>query len=250
MPLLSYLEPGEAFPPTAEALGHPNGLLAAGGLLDSSTLLAAYRRGIFPWYEEPQPVLWWTPDPRSVLLPGDLHISKSLRKTLRKNALRVTADKAFSQVMRGCAEPRPDQHGTWIDSAMQRAYAELHAQGWAHSVEVWDRDDRLVGGLYGVGIGQVFFGESMFSRVTDASKLAMIALVGLAGTLPIELIDCQIESPHLNSLGAKNISRLDFESRLQHTVSKPTGGVPWTLEKQSGALLDLLTAPQAKDAHS
>lgn len=225
------------FPPSSEALDYPNGLLAVGGELTPSTLLAAYRRGIFPWYEEPQPVLWWTPDPRSVLFPDELHLSRSLRKTLRRNVFRLDLDKRFPQVMRQCAKLRGDGLGTWIDEAMIEAYTALHSLGHAHSIEVLDGEGKLVGGLYGVTLGRVFFGESMFSSVTDASKVAMVALVDILKRGQFHLIDCQVESDHLNSLGARNISRLDFEGRLAQTIAMDTRPDIWQLPTDSGDLL-------------
>lgn len=216
MPLLTFLEPGDPFPPTTEALVEPDGLLAAGGSLDTDTLLRAYRQGIFPWFEEGQPILWWSPDPRSVLFPDDLRISRSLRKRLRRNEFILTANRSFEAVMRACAAPRKGQRGTWIDDAMLRAYTTLHARGFAQSIEVW-QEDQLVGGLYGVGLGPVFFGESMFSRTTDASKVALVALVRALERRPHAMIDCQIESAHLNSLGARALPRVDFERRLAQT---------------------------------
>lgn len=236
MPLLNFLEPGEDFPPSSEALAYPNGLLAAGGRLDSDTLLAAYRRGIFPWYEAPQPLLWWSPDPRSILLVEELHISRSLRKTLRRNEFELSVDRAFGDVMRACAAPRDGQRGTWIDSDMIDAYSVLNTQGWAHSIEVW-QNGALVGGLYGVAIGGVFFGESMFSLQSNASKVAMVTLVWLLRQRGGRLIDCQLESEHLNSLGARNISRVDFENRLQQTVCMPALRNTWTPPANCGALL-------------
>ena len=225
------------FPPSSEALDYPNGLLAVGGELDPPTLLAAYRRGIFPWYEEPQPVLWWTPDPRSVLFPEELHISRSLRRTLRRGLFRLAVDKRFSQVMRECAQLRGDGLGTWIDEEMIRAYSTLHALGHAHSIEVLDADGALVGGLYGVALGRVFFGESMFSHTTDASKVALVALVDILRRGHFHMIDCQVESDHLNSMGARNISRLDFEERLDQTIGMETDSNIWQLPGSCGALL-------------
>jgi leucyl/phenylalanyl-tRNA--protein transferase len=222
MPLLRFLEPGEDFPPTAEALAEPNGLLAAGGCLDTPTLLRAYARGIFPWFEDEQPILWWSPDPRSVLFPAELRVSKSLRKRLRQNFLGLSANRSFETVMRECAAPRPDQRGTWIDESMIDAYAELHRAGHAQSIEVW-LGERLVGGLYGVGLGGVFFGESMFSRETDASKVALVALAAALQRQGATMIDCQVESAHLNSLGARNIPRVDFEKRVAQTQGRRFG---------------------------
>jgi len=218
-------------------LDYPNGLLAAGGELSVERLLAAYRRGIFPWYEAPQPVLWWTPNPRSVLFPEELHISRSLRKTLKSDAFLLSVDQQFAQVMQECAKPRRDGAGTWIGSDMLTAYVALHDLGFAHSVEVRDRTGKLVGGLYGVAMGRVFFGESMFSRETDASKVALVALIHLLRRANFHLIDCQVENEHLNSLGARNIDRLDFEQRLEHTVGVETDGAIWQLPASCGDLL-------------
>lgn len=231
------LDADTPFPPSTEALDYPNGLLAVGGGLSESRLLAAYRRGIFPWYEAPQPVLWWTPDPRSVLFPDELHISRSLRKTLRANRFQLAIDRQFRRVMWECAKLRGDGLGTWIDEDMVAAYARLHQRGYAHSVEVLDESGALVGGLYGVALGRVFFGESMFSAVTDASKVALVALVNIARRGGLELIDCQVESAHLNSLGARNINRLDFEQRLAQTVDVETGSDIWCLPATCGDLL-------------
>jgi leucyl/phenylalanyl-tRNA--protein transferase len=225
------------FPPSAEALDYPNGLLAVGGELTPARLVAAYRRGIFPWYEEPQPVLWWTPDPRSVLFPAELHISRSLRKTLRRDEFCLAVDERFNPVMRECAQLRGDGLGTWIDDDMIKAYSTLHAMGHAHSVEVLDTTGALVGGLYGVAQGQVFFGESMFSRASDASKVALVALVNILRRGGFRLIDCQVESDHLNSLGAHNINRLDFERHLDQTIDIETDPGIWQLPGTCGGLL-------------
>jgi leucyl/phenylalanyl-tRNA--protein transferase len=199
----------DAFPPASHALTEPNGLLAAGGDLEPERLLAAYRQGIFPWYQEGQPILWWSPDPRAVLWPKDFKISRSLRRSLKKRAFEFRVDTRFEDVVAGCAEPRRYGGGTWITPDMAAAYARLHAQGWAHSFETWV-DERLVGGLYGVGIGRVFFGESMFTRVTDASKVALAHAVAYLREHGIELIDCQIASAHTQSLGAVDIPRARF----------------------------------------
>lgn len=236
MALLTYLRAGEDFPPTHRALTCPNGLLAAGGALDAPTLLAAYRRGIFPWYQAPQPVLWWTPDPRAVLFPEELHISRSLRRTLRRQRFKLSTDRAFGEVMRACAEPRADADSTWIDDAMCRAYGELHRLGWAHSVEVWEQN-ALVGGLYGVCMGGVFFGESMFSRASDASKVALVALVRMLRERDVGLIDCQVETAHMNRLGARQIPRVDFEKRLAQTVDQGARRVAWRLPSSCGELV-------------
>lgn len=202
------------FPPASEALSTPNGLLAVGGDLSPERLVAAYRQGIFPWYENGQPLLWWSPDPRTVLSPSSAHISRSMRKFLRKSSFNITFDQNFAAVIRACAEPRTYTEDTWITPAMQRAYIELHCRGHAHSVEVWE-DDELVGGLYGVGLGKVFFGESMFSRRNNASKTAFLALARHLGCLGCELIDCQMPSNHLTSLGAVQIPRANFIPTVQ-----------------------------------
>lgn len=236
MQRLTQLAEGADFPPTHLALDEPNGLLAVGGALTVPRLLSAYRRGIFPWYEAPQPVLWWTPNPRSVLFPDELHISRSLARTLRRNTFSLAVDQRFERVMRACAQPRRDGAGTWIDEDMVAAYGKLHELGCAHSVEVMGRDGRLVGGLYGVALGQVFFGESMFSRQSDASKVALVALVNILRRGGFRMIDCQVENPHLNSLGARCIDRLDFEQRLAQTVDSEVAGDIWHLPVDCGEL--------------
>ena len=208
----------DAFPPTDEALQSPNGLLAAGGDLSTERLLTAYRHGIFPWYEAPQPVLWWTPDPRAVLFPEDLHISRSLRKTLRANALHLSVDRQFTEVMRACADLRQDGGGTWIDEDMLAAYGRLHTMGYAHSVEVSDDKGALVGGLYGVALGRVFFGESMFSRRTDASKVALVHLAARLRAGGYRLLDTQFVTPHLATLGAIAVPRTAYRAMLQAAV--------------------------------
>jgi leucyl/phenylalanyl-tRNA--protein transferase len=218
-------------------LQYPNGLLAAGGGLSVQRLLTAYRRGFFPWYQVPQPVLWWTPDPRSVLFPGDLHISRSLHKTLRSNCFHLTVDRQFTSVMRECAGVRKEGFGTWINEDLVAAYERLYALGYAHSIEILDATGVLVGGLYGVSLGRVFFGESMFSRASDASKVALVGLVNILQRGDFRMIDCQVENEHLNSLGARNISRLDFEQRLAQTIDVETDGAIWHLPSTCGDLL-------------
>ena len=204
------------FPPLHKALREPNGLLAAGGDLSAERLVAAYRHGCFPWYQDGQPLLWWSPDPRTVLLPNNLHISRSLRKVLRSDLFSVTFDRNFTDVIHACSEPRKDEDGTWITSEMQTAYFALHAQGHAHSVEVWQQD-QLVGGLYGIAIGQLFFGESMFSRTSNASKVGFVTLVSALKAAGFVLIDCQMPTAHLISLGAESIRRSEFSEYLtQH----------------------------------
>jgi len=209
------------FPPTRTALPEPNGLLAAGGRLTPARLLAGYRRGIFPWYEEGQPVLWWTPDPRAVLLPGDLRVSRSLAKTVRNGGYMVSVDQAFRSVIDGCAAPRAEA-GTWITDEMIRAYCRLHELGHAHSLEVWHQGE-LAGGLYGVTVGRVFFGESMFSRMRDASKVALVHLVARLEDSGFGLIDCQLPTSHLASLGARLVPRPRFESLLDEMSAGEPG---------------------------
>ena len=197
------------FPDPSYALEEPNGLLAVGGDLSPARLLNAYRQGIFPWYSDDQPILWWSPAPRTVLFPKQLKISRSLQKRLRKADFSVSMDQAFADVMQACSEARHGQDGTWITEEMKQAYLQLHRIGFAHSVEVWQAG-QLVGGLYGVSMGKVFFGESMFSRINDASKLALVHLVRQLLAWNFALIDCQVGSAHLSSLGAVAIPREAF----------------------------------------
>jgi leucyl/phenylalanyl-tRNA--protein transferase len=217
---LQWLDDSLAFPDPSTALKTPNGLLAVGGDLAPMRLLQAYQRGIFPWFDEDQPPLWWTPDPRMVLFPAELHISNSLRKTLRKSSWVVRSDTAFAEVLAACAAPRKGSQGTWITRDMQSAYLRLHELGFAHSVEVWD-EDNLVGGLYGLAIGKVFFGESMFSRKSNASKIAFVHAVKTLAAAGAELIDCQVANPHLESLGARAIPRSTFMRFLPVCVEVP-----------------------------
>ena len=236
MPLIHRVQDDDGFPPTSEALEYPNGLLAVGGDLSLRRLIAAYQRGIFPWYEEPQPVMWWSPDPRSVLFPAELHVSRSLHKTLRQNRFSLSVDSHFEGVLNGCAAARRDGPGTWIGEAMKSAYAKLHKQGIAHSIEVLNAAGELVGGLYGVALGRIFFGESMFSNETDASKVALVGLIDILTRGGFQLIDCQVESEHMNQLGARNIDRLDFEQWLAHTTPMETNADIWQLPAHSGTL--------------
>lgn len=226
---LNSHDPGD-FPDVSLALTEPDGLLAVGGDLTVKRLLTAYQRGIFPWYSEDQPILWWSPDPRTVLFPEQLKISRSLRKTLRNKPFTVSFDRAFTEVIQACSEPRPDQNGTWISEEMQQAYIRLHAEGHAHSVECW-LDSKLVGGLYGVSIGKVFFGESMFSRTSDASKVAFVCLVKHLQAKGYPLIDCQVHSEHLESLGASNIPRVEFIGFLEKYCQEKGWDNPWQVEK-------------------
>jgi leucyl/phenylalanyl-tRNA--protein transferase len=213
--MIPWLPEEPVFPALENALAEPNGLLAAGGDLSPQRLLAAYRRGIFPWYSAGDPPLWWSPDPRMVLFPDELKISRSLTKTLRNASYQVRLDTAFGEVIGTCAsKPREGQPGTWITQEMQAAYGELHQMGYAHSVETWV-DDKLAGGLYGVAIGRAFFGESMFSDARDASKIALAHLCAHLKRRGFGIIDCQMETRHLTSLGARPIPRRDFAARLK-----------------------------------
>lgn len=218
---LSERDPPEAFPPVEMALREPDGLLAAGGDLSPERIVAAYRRGIFPWYSPGQPILWWSPDPRAVLDPAALRIRRSLGKSLRNRGYRVSVDTAFDAVIEACGSDELRPGGTWISPEMSRAYRRLHELGLAHSIETW-REDRLVGGLYGVGLGQVFFGESMFSRERDASKVALVELCRRMLDAGGALIDCQMATAHLESLGAKLIDRRQFLALLRRYVDAPT----------------------------
>lgn len=216
-----------------QALGRPNGLLAAGGGLSVRRLVDAYSRGCFPWFSEGEPVLWWSPDPRMVLVPAELHVPRSLGRRLRRRDISVTADLAFGDVMAGCAEPRDDQGGTWITDEMLSAYLALHAAGHAHSIEAW-QDGLLVGGLYGVALGRAFFGESMFTRVPDASKIALVTLVAQLGRWEFGLIDCQMKTEHLARFGAREIPRAAFVQQLDVLVAQPAPPAPWHVEPYGG----------------
>lgn len=213
-------EPDAPFPAVDQALVQPNGLLAAGGRLTPKRLLNAYRQGIFPWFNPGEPVLWWSPNPRCVIHPSQIHISRSLRKHLRRSQYRVTFDCAFTQVMQACAEPRDYESSTWISREMILAYTQLHQQGIAHSVEVWDGEE-LVGGLYGLAIGSLFFGESMFSRQVNASKIAFSYLCVQLCKWKFNLVDCQVYNQHLESLGATLISRNEFRLLLAEHIDDP-----------------------------
>jgi leucyl/phenylalanyl-tRNA---protein transferase len=256
------LRPGAqapSFPPVESAT--PEGLLAVGGDLSSERLLAAYRRGIFPWYNPGQPILWWSPDPRAVLYPEKLKISRSLRQTLKRGHLRVTFDSCFREVMLACAAPRRTRTyecrerqdaesgreqsphaGTWITGDMVEAYAQLHEMGYAHSIETW-HENRLVGGLYGVALGGVFFGESMFAHKADASKVALVALVSKLREWGLVLIDCQIPSAHLTSLGAQEIPRSEFLNELGCAVKLPGQPGHWQMEIATRDLTDTGSQP-------
>jgi len=213
--MLTWLDPKRLdFPPLEKALHEPNGLLAVGGDLSFERLMAAYRHGCFPWYEEGQPLLWWSPDPRCVLFVGEMHISRSLAKCLKQQRFSVTFDQDFAAVIKACAEPRKAGAGTWITAEMQAAYIELHRRDIAHSVEVW-QDGSLQGGLYGLAMGRLFFAESMFSRQNNASKVALAHLMARLADCGFVLLDCQVPNPHLLSLGARTIPRYEFAALLE-----------------------------------
>ncbi|MGB5247071.1 MAG: leucyl/phenylalanyl-tRNA--protein transferase [Woeseia sp.] len=214
-------DPPDAFPDIDSASVEPNGLLAAGGDLSQARLLQAYRQGIFPWFSDGEPILWWSPDPRCVLRPADYHLARRLRRSLASSPFEVRFNSAFNEVVEGCAGQRLGQDGTWITQAMAAAYAALHRAGWAHSVEVW-HSGHLVGGMYGLAIGQVFFGESMFSRETNASKVALLALCRHLRARDFALLDCQVVSPHLLTLGASSMPRRDFRNILDIACSTLT----------------------------
>ncbi len=222
-------DPQQPFPPAHLAMRDPNGLLAIGGDLSVARLIRAYSQGIFPWYNPDEPILWWSPDPRAVLIPTEMRVSRSLDKSVRRGNYGVSLDLAFDEVLNECSGPRSRSRGTWLGSEMRDAYAELHARGYAHSVEVW-RDGALIGGLYGVALGRVFFGESMFSRASDASKLALYWLGQQLITWGFDLIDCQVGSAHLKSLGAIDVSRERFLNLLRVAVASPPRTGQWRFD--------------------
>ena len=221
--MLTWLVAGQRFPPIEKALKDPNGLLAAGGDLSAARLLEAYRHGIFPWYSGVEPLLWWSPDPRMVLYCEELKVSRSLEKNLRNKGYELRVDSAFSQVLKGCAARKE----TWLGKEMQAAYLALHRAGHAHSFETW-RQGELVGGLYGVAIGRMFYGESMFSRAPDASKVALVSLVRELRARGFPLVDCQVHTPLLASLGAREIPRRSFLRELMALVNYPQPEGKWT----------------------
>lgn len=231
-------DPPDHFPDPVGAATEPDGLLAIGGDLAPERLLAAYRRGIFPWYEEGQPILWWSPDPRAILLPGELHVSRSLRRTLRSDRYRVSVDLAFGRVIAACASTRAAA-GTWLSPEMCSAYLRLHELGHAHAVETW-RGPELVGGLYGIALGGVFFGESMFSLETDASKVALVHLVRLAEKRGMKLIDCQVATGHLASLGSQLVPREEFLQAVRMLTAAPVPSGSW---RESPGPTSALVAP-------
>lgn len=215
--MIPWISADAPFPPVEQALRSPNGLLAAGDDLSVARLLEAYSHGIFPWFSAGEPVLWWSPDPRMALLPTEFKTSRSLARVLRKTAYEVRCDTVFEAVMHACAAPRGEQHGSWIHDDMIAAYCALHKMGYAHSVEVWI-DGKLAGGLYGVAIGRMFYGESMFAQVSNASKIALAHLARQLERWQFQMIDCQMNTAHLASLGAREIPRSEFVARLQELV--------------------------------
>ena len=224
--MIPWLRGNAPFPPVTKALVSPNGLLCAGGALTPQRILDAYTQGIFPWFSEGDPVLWWAPDPRMVLFPEELKVSRSLRKTLEHDVYETRVDSAFRAVMEACASPRDGHAGTWIVPEMVEAYTRLNEMGFAHSVESW-RDGELAGGLYGMAIGKVFFGESMFARAPDASKVALARLVERLRDSDFRVIDCQQATAHLASLGAREIPRAAFAQLLQESIQYPLSGTRW-----------------------
>jgi leucyl/phenylalanyl-tRNA--protein transferase len=223
---LTAADAPETFPPVKNALREPDGLLAAGGDLSTPRILAAYRQGIFPWYEDGQPLLWWSPDPRCVFRPGDLHVSRRLHRDLRRSTWELRVNTAFVDVIRACASPRRHGPGTWITNDMRAAYERLHAEGWAHSIEVW-RDNELVGGLYGLAIGRALFGESMFSGRSNASKMALLFVDRLLSAGTLGILDCQVQSRHLLTMGAVTMPRAEFVERLGDLCDPPDPFLDW-----------------------
>lgn len=224
--MIPWLDRETAFPPLERALKEPNGLLAVGGDLSPRRLLEAYRCGIFPWFAAGDPILWWSPDPRMVLFTDAFHVSRSLARRVRERRYEIRVDTAFERVIEACAEPRGGQQGTWITPAMVDAYTALHRAGHAHSVEAW-RGDTLAGGLYGIALGRAFFGESMFARESDASKVALVHLVGKLARDGVPLVDCQQQTAHLASFGARPIARSAFAAHLARLIHCDAPPVPW-----------------------
>jgi leucyl/phenylalanyl-tRNA--protein transferase len=226
--MIPLLGPTDPFPPVEEALDDPNGLLAAGGGLRVDRLIEAYARGIFPWFGDGDPVLWWCPDPRMVLATDAVHLSRSLARRLKKGGFEITFDRAFSRVLAECAAPRRHESGTWLVPAMRKAYERLFEAGAAHSIEVWIDGD-LAGGLYGVSLGRMFFGESMFTRRTDGSKIAIVVLARHLRIWGVPLIDCQMRTAHLATMGAREVPRRRFVARVRDLVRQPAPPTPWTV---------------------
>jgi len=225
--MIPWLRGDAPFPPLAKALKSPNGLICAGGDLSPERIVDAYGHGIFPWFSEGDPILWWSPDPRMVLFPDELRVSRSLRRNLARGAYETRFDTAFRDVIEACAAPRDGQGGTWIVPEMVHAYTRLHELGFVHSVESW-LDGELAGGLYGMALGKVFFGESMFARAPDASKVALVKLVERLRAQGFRVIDCQQATPHLASLGAREIPRNAFAQLVQESIQYPSAGKRWS----------------------
>ncbi len=223
---LDNTAPDHPFPDPELAESAPNGLLAVGGDLHPQRLLNAYRHGIFPWYSQDQPILWWSPDPRMVLFPGEIHVARSLRRQMRRGGLELRIDSDFAGVLDGCAAPRRDDEGTWLTPEMRAAYLALHRMGRAHSFELW-QDQRLVGGLYGVALGRMFFGESMFSRIPSASRIVLVYLCEHLSANGFPVIDCQIHNSHLERMGAREIPRAQFQRLLAEAVEAPSESTTW-----------------------
>lgn len=231
---ISQDDPPEAFPDVSAALREPDGLLAAGGDLSTDRLLYAYRFGVFPWFDSGQPILWWSPDPRCVLRPESFHLARRLRRSIRTSGFELSVNREFPAVISACAASRVGQRGTWITDEMIHAYSKLHDEGWAHSVEVWHGGE-LVGGVYGLAIGKAFFGESMFSQVSNASKVAMWSLCRLLHAQQFEILDCQVVSPHLQSLGAIQMPRTEFAALLACACEPATKLEKWPEERLPAA---------------
>lgn len=232
MPSLAWLPdnaPADSFPPVSEAFDEPNGLLCAGGDLSPERLVAAYQRGIFPWFSEDEPILWWAPNPRTLFTADSFHVSRSMQRVLKKHPYRLSINENFPAVIQACAKPRPDSGGTWITDDMQAAYINLHQHGNAHSCEVWE-DDELVGGIYGIGVGAAFCAESMFSRRSNTSKLALWTLLQQLQRWEFRLFDCQLWNDHLGSLGAFDLPREVFVEKLTQAVQQTTQQKIWQLD--------------------
>lgn len=232
MTAITWIEPkapAESLPPPGAALREPNGLLAAGGDLSPDRLMAAYRNGIFPWYNPGEPILWWSPDPRAVLFPETVHVSRSLKRRLNRGDLRVSADEDFSAVIEACAAPREGQHGTWLTPEMRDAYTRLHRMNLAHSIEV-RRDGALIGGVYGVSLGGAFFGESMFSLEREGSKVALVILCRQLQRWGYGLVDCQVQSAHLSRMGAVELPREVFLGHLRDAIARRGRSGSWQLD--------------------
>ncbi len=241
---ISPEDPPDCFPDpstVSTALGHPDGLVAIGGDLSTERLLAAYRRGIFPWYNEDQPILWWSPEPRAVIYPDEFHLSRRLKKELRSGGWEYSLNRCFPEVIRGCAENR-GEHGTWITPAIRAAFLRLHDQGYAHSVESWHNGE-LAGGLYGLRLGRAFFAESMFTLHTGGSKVALAGLMRIAEDTGIQLIDCQLESAHLETLGMHAIPRDEYLAALPGLTASTTAQPDWKISLQAAANLAEANGP-------